>query len=72
MSSQGRTAYLKFCQNLIPGPPGPTGPCCPGPTGPTGPAEVMGPTSGVNNVMIYDPDSTNIYYNPDEFVTNPM
>ena len=32
-------AYIKFCQNLIPGPQGPagpagpTGPCCPGPTG---------------------------------------
>ena len=87
MSARDRLEYIKFCQNLIPGPAGPTGPTGPagggsgsgitgpagptGPTGPTGPG-ISGTTSGVNNIVVYDTNTKQAMYNPKEFVTNPM
>jgi hypothetical protein len=56
MSAKDRINYLKWCNNLIPGPPGPPGPTGPaggggarGSTGPAGPTGTTGPTGATGS-----------------------
>ena len=56
MSARDRLEYIKFCQNLIPGPAGPTGPTGPAGggsgSGITGPAGPTPPYIGNSHILV--------------------